>query len=141
MKLTKEKNKLYQLTRKYPDSAELKRRYKSISRSVVEKVRKDKKSYYGNLLRDYKSDAKKYCRLINDLSGRRTDLIECIEIGGRLLKVDGDSVEIAESFAKHFSDSVASVVKGCRSPGDIVGLRRVDVPVCWKILYMFAKFP
>lgn len=102
IRLSKQKNDLYLLVKKYNSNEYLKSQYKKVSKKVQEQAIKDKKNYYGGLLDGSVGNPRRYWQVIKGTLGAQKNPIERITVDSITHQVPGNEVKVANFFNDYF---------------------------------------
>lgn len=110
IRLSKQKNDLYRLVKKFPNNPYLKQQYKNVSRKVQLQISNDKKNYFGKLLEDAGPNSRKYWNIVNSATGRVTKGIDRITSDSVDYEITGNESTVASIFNKHFTGVTRSLL-------------------------------
>ncbi len=129
--LSEQKNKLYHLIKKYPDSQLIKQKFKEVSKNVIKKARVDKQNYYDEFLEKHKGNIKEYWKLINNLVGRKRENIKGVVIEGRFYELVGNENKVTNAFNEYFGSVAKKQSNNSGSSPPIFNnnnLQKIDMP-------------
>jgi len=129
--LSEQKNKLYHLIKKYPDSQLIKQKFKEVSKNVIKKARVDKQNYYDEFLEKHKGNIKEYWKLINNLVGRKRENIKGVVIEGRFYELVGNENKVTNAFNEYFGSVAKKQSNKSGSSPPIFNnnnLQKIDMP-------------
>lgn len=102
VRLSKQKNDLYILVKKYSDNIYLKSQYKKMSRKVQALAINDKRKYFGGLLESSVNNPRRYWQIIRGITGGQKTSFERVTVDSVTYQVQGNEEKIANLFNDYF---------------------------------------
>lgn len=116
VRLSKQKNDLYLLVKKFNNNSYLKSQYKKISKKVQSQAAIDKRKYYGDLLDDSLSNPRRYWQIIRGTMGGQKNMIERVTVDSITHQVLGNEAKVANLFNNYFIGITRSLAGGSLPP-------------------------
>lgn len=120
VRLSKQKNDLYILVKKFPHNEYLKEQYRKTSKKVQAQAISDKRSYYGGLLEGSVKNPRKYWQLVKGTIGEQKSSIDRITVGSVTYQVVGHEKQVADFFNNYFIGVTRALADGNTPSGTAV---------------------
>lgn len=112
VRLSKQKNDLYILVKKFSNNLYLKEQYRKMSRKVQAQAIIDKKKYFGGLLENSVTNPRRYWQIINGTLGKQKNPIDRISVNSTTYQVVGNEELVADLFNNYFVGITRALADG-----------------------------
>lgn len=109
IQIVNNKNKAFNEFKKNRNNVTLKNEYNRLAVIVKKRIRKEKLTYYSDLVRNCCGDSKKYWNVIRKIVRSKNPKLDVININGLMVNVENNEYAVANHFNEYFSNVVSNL--------------------------------
>lgn len=110
VKLSAWKNKLFKMTKKFPNNVYIKNQFLEAASSLKRQIRSKKKDFFKMKIDACKGDSSKYWKLIKNVTYGPGQKTMSVKLDGKSIPVQGNERTVADAFGHYFSTVIQNLL-------------------------------